>query len=227
MQQQGVWEWQAAAAARQQRDRELGGNDEQKSAAPDITAPPDDDLLLLRRGQAGDAAALEQLLARHERLLLRLCAGMVGPNDAEDAVQETFLRALRALPRFRGEASVRTWLFRIAVNICLEWKRARRRAVVWIGEEHAVAASPAPSPEVAVLRSLRLREAFDVLPPRHRAILLLKELEGWSVAEIGVAMGWNAKKVENELYKARRSLAAWREREERDECNEDEKEAKR
>lgn len=217
---QDVWEWRATA--RPGGQREFRDANEPKEMA---VSDPDEDLALLRRGQAGDQAALTDLLARHERLLYRLCCGMVGQDDAEDAVQETFLRALRALPRFRGEAGVRTWLFRIAVNICLEWKRARRLATVWIGDDHLMAASPAP--ETAVLQSLRLRQAFAVLPTRHRAILLLKELEGWSVAEIGAAMGWNAKKVENELYKARRALAAWREREERDERNEDEKGAKR
>jgi RNA polymerase sigma-70 factor, ECF subfamily len=71
---------------------------------------------LLRAGRAGDEDALAQLLARHKRPLCALCHGILAhPDDVEDAVQETFLRALRALPGFRGDAAFRTWLFRIAV----------------------------------------------------------------------------------------------------------------
>src|ERR1051326_854799 len=82
---------------------------------------------LLQAGRTGDRAALEQLLALHKRSLYALCRGILGhADDAEDATQETFLRALRGLPGFRGEASFRTWLLRIAVNLCLEWKASRR-----------------------------------------------------------------------------------------------------
>ncbi len=223
---QDVWGWRAAAT-RQNSHQECGGGEPREiAAAAAAAASPDEDLSLLRRGQAGDQVALTDLLARHEGLLYRLCCGMVGHDDAEDAVQETFLRALRALPRFRGEANVRTWLFRIAVNICLEWKRARRLTAVWTGKDGfpvTATGGATASPETSVLRALRLREAFAALLPRHRAILLLKELEGWSLSEIGAAMGWNEKKVQNELYKARRALIAWREREERDNREEDEK----
>jgi RNA polymerase sigma-70 factor (ECF subfamily) len=163
-------------------------------------------------GQAGDRAALEQLLALHERPLFVLCHGILGHvDDAEDAVQETFLRALRALSSFRGSASFRTWLFRIAVNVCLNWKRDRRRTEPW-DEERADASRDIGSPEVIALRHLRVMEALRELPPRHRAIFLLKVLEGWSVAEIGAALGWNSIRVQNELARARRTLAAWRRR---------------
>jgi DNA-directed RNA polymerase specialized sigma24 family protein len=75
---------------------------------------------LLRAGRAGDMAALEQLLGLHKRALVQFCHGILGhAEDAEDAAQETFLRVLDALPGFRGEAAFRTWLFRIAVNVCL------------------------------------------------------------------------------------------------------------
>src|SRR5260370_14257289 len=108
---------------------------------------------LLRAGRAGDPAALEQLLALHQRSLFVLCQGILGhPDDAEDAVQETFLRALRGLHTFRGDAAFRTWLFRIAVNICLRWKAtAERRAAtgpaeLW-DEERLPTLHARPSPE--------------------------------------------------------------------------------
>jgi RNA polymerase sigma-70 factor (ECF subfamily) len=174
--------------------------------------------LLLPAAVSGDRAALGRLLALHKQPLYALCRGMLGhAEDADDAVGETFLRALRALPHFRGDAAVRTWLFRIAVNVCLEWKRARRPTEPWDEAHPATAAwsdpTALPSPEVAALRRLRVLEALHTLSPRHRAILLLKELEGWSVAEIGAALRWNENRVRNELSKARRALADWRRRE--------------
>jgi RNA polymerase sigma-70 factor (ECF subfamily) len=166
---------------------------------------------LLRAGQAGDHAALDLLLAPHERPLLALCRGILGhTEDAEDAAQEALLRALRALPRFRpGQATFRTWLFRIAVNVCLNWKRDHRPSEPWDEERPGFEAA---SPETIALQRLQITEALGILPPRHRAILLLKVVEGWSVAEIGAAMGWNNKRVENELYRARRALAEWQAR---------------
>jgi RNA polymerase sigma-70 factor (ECF subfamily) len=171
------------------------------------------DAALLRAALSGDRAALESLVARHKRPLYALCYGMLGhPEDAEDAVQETFLRAFRALPAFRGESSLRTWLHRIAVNHCLRW-RARRPATEPWNEEQPLASRVSLSPEAIALRQLRVREALATLRPRQRAVLLLKELEGWSMAEIGAALGWNDKRVENELYRARRALVEWRQRE--------------
>ena len=79
-------------------------------------------------------------------------------------------------------------------------------------EESLTAASP--SPEEIVLRQLRILEALQVLPPRHRAILLLREVEGWSIGEIATALACSKKRVENELYRARCALAAWRRQDE-------------
>jgi RNA polymerase sigma-70 factor (ECF subfamily) len=170
---------------------------------------------LLCAAQAGDRAAAEQLLAPHERPLFALCHGILGhADDAEDAVQEAFLRALRALRGFRGDAAFRTWLYRIAVNVCLEWKRNRRQDPAAPGarqwDEERSSPPDAVSPETIALRHLQMREALAALMPRHRVILLLKEREGWSMAEIGAVLGWNTKRVEHELSRARHALAAWR-----------------
>jgi RNA polymerase sigma-70 factor, ECF subfamily len=167
---------------------------------------------LLQAARAGDQVALERLLEPQERALYALCRGILGhPDDAEDAVQETFLRALRALSGFRGEAALRTWLFRIAVRVCLDWKRASPPAERW-DEERGVLSTHDLSPEAIVLRHLRVMEALHTLLPRQRAVLLLKEVEGWSIAEISAALRWNEKRVHNELFRARRALADWRRR---------------
>jgi RNA polymerase sigma-70 factor (ECF subfamily) len=166
---------------------------------------------LLRAGRAGDRAALDQLLALHERALFTFCYQLLQhAQDAEDAVQETFFLALRGLAGFREDAALRTWLFRIALNVCLRWKASRPHTEPW-DEERSHASST--SPEAIVLRHLRVREALSVLLPRQRAILLLRAREGWSVGEIAAALGWRERRVEYELAKARRALFAWRRQE--------------
>ena len=189
------WRWETRS----------GGRDE-------ITEGPVTEADLLRAGQAGDRTALEQLLVPYERPLYALCRGILGhADDAEDAVQETFLRALRALPGFRGDSAVRSWLYRIAVNVCLDRKRSYQPTEPW-DEDRSLTPSSSRSPESIALGRLRVMEALDALLPRQRVVLLLKELEGWSVSEIAIAMCWNEKKVYNELYKARRILAEWQRR---------------
>jgi RNA polymerase sigma-70 factor, ECF subfamily len=189
------WRWEARS----------GGADE-------IAEAPVTEAHLLRAGQAGDRTALEQLLVPYERPLYALCRGILGhADDAEDAVQETFLRALRALPGFRGESAVRSWLYRIAVNVCLDRKRSHLPTEPW-DEELSPVSCPSRSPESIALRHLRVMEALDALLPRQRVVLLLKEMEGWSVGEIAAALKCNEKRIYNELYKARRVLAEWQRR---------------
>lgn len=168
---------------------------------------------LPRAGQAGEVNALDQLTALHERALLGFCRGILGHDeDAEDAAPESVFRALRALPRFRpGRAMFRTWLFRIAINVCLDWKRGRRPAEPWDGER-SYASREGSSPEALALTRLEVMEALEQLSPRHRAVLTLKALQGWSVAEIAAVMGWNPIRVQNELAKARRTLVEWQRR---------------
>jgi RNA polymerase sigma-70 factor (ECF subfamily) len=173
----------------------------------------------IRVAQAGDQAALQRLLARHQRSLYTLCRDILGhAEDAEDAVQETFLRALRALPRFRGESSLRTWLFRIATHVCLDWKRARSHGAPL--DEAPGLVVYGPSPAATVMNRLHLSEALSALLPRQRAVLLLKEWQGWSIAEIAATLGWKERRVNNELYRARRALADWLQQEERQEAEE-------
>jgi RNA polymerase sigma-70 factor, ECF subfamily len=176
------------------------------------------EVALVKAAQWGDRAAQDELLARHERRVLAVCRGILGHvEDAEDAAQETLYRALRALSHFRSEASFRTWLLRIAVNVSLSWKRSRRPTEAW-DPEHLDVPADAASPEEIVLLRLQLSEALGGLPPHRRAILLRRELEGWDVEEIGKAMGWNTKRVYNELYQARRAVIARQARNEKEEA---------
>src|SRR6266849_5711383 len=111
---------------------------------------------LIRAALGGDRAAMERLLAPHRQPLVAFCHGLLGnAEDAEDAAQETFFRALNALARFRGEARFRSWLFRIAVNICSTWRRSRRPTEPWDQEGEGWASDTA-SPETVALNRLRL-----------------------------------------------------------------------
>jgi RNA polymerase sigma-70 factor, ECF subfamily len=168
-----------------------------------VAAPPAPSLLAAAR--AGDSHAIEQLLLPHEPTLRAVCRGMLGRReDAEDAVQETFLRALRGLESFRGEASLKTWLVKIAVHVCSA--RQKKYPVEFALEEsHALAA---PSPERSVVRQLLLTEALATLSAPRRVALLLKA-EGWTLEEIGQAQGWSVARVKVELFRARVALEKW------------------
>jgi RNA polymerase sigma-70 factor (ECF subfamily) len=186
-------------------------------SAVDRAEPADEraaETALLRALRAGDLTALDRLLVLHERGLFALCYGLLGhAQDAEDAVQETFLRALRALPGYRGEATFRTWLFRIALHLCLRWKRSRLPTEPW-DEARPPVAPESASPEAIAVRRLQIEEVLAHLLPRYRIVLILKEREGWSIAEIAAGLGWSERRVEHELSRARRALAEWRRGEE-------------
>jgi len=169
-----------------------------------------DEATLLRAARAGDPSALERLLAPYERPLYRLCLGVLRhAEDAEDAVQETVLRALRGIGRFRADSSVHTWLYRIAVNVCLERKRSRRP----VGGSDELQREPCvslPFPDESLVDRLQVLEALQALPPRQRIMLLLKEVDGCTAAEIARVMRCSERRVYHELHLAHRTLAQWR-----------------
>ena len=180
---------------------------------------------------SGDIAQLET----HRIELTGHCYRMLGsPMDADDAVQETMIRAWRSLDRFDGRASVRTWLYRIATNVCLDaladrTGRARPMEEGPAGSVHdtlvqhprthwlepipddlAIPANTDPS-ELAVLReSIRLAfvAALQRLPPKQRATLLLMEVLGWSAAEVAESLDTSVAAVNSALQRARATLAS-------------------
>ena len=169
---------------------------------------PTEDETLLQRALAGEAIALERLLSPYQPALHSLCRNMLGhAEDADDAVQETYLRAIRALPRFRREAGVYSWLFRIAINVCLNWKRARGKTVPL--EMASDRANSQASPEAETLTRVEIDQALAILSRRQRTVFLLREREGWSIPEIAAALKCTHRRINNELYQTRRALEAW------------------
>jgi RNA polymerase sigma-70 factor, ECF subfamily len=164
-------------------------------------------------------AAVEGVLASgsHRGELMAYCRRMLGSSfDAEDAVQETLLRAWRASARFEGRAPLRTWLYRIATNVCLDTLgHAARRPVPVAEVPQLVDACGAPEPgdpfDRAVARE-RLQHAIVAaignLPPKQRAVLLLRDVLSWRAAEVAELLGTTTAGVNSALQRAHAALEA-------------------
>ncbi len=168
---------------------------------------------LIARAQEGDRAAFAALVREHEDEVYTLARRLVGdPHLAADVAQETLIRAWRALPKFRGDAQLSTWLHRITVNTA--WthkKRAQRHSAASIEDHHDIAAPfDADHPEVAgeilELRG-RLRSALDALPETQRRVVVLKDIYGWSHAEIAESADISVTAAKVRLHRARARLA--------------------
>ena len=190
-----------------------------------IPPPPadDSDALLVQRAVAGDARAFELLVIKYQRRIQRLIGRMVRDTDlVEDIAQETFIRAYRALPQFRGDAQFYTWLYRIAVNTAkkflLELKRApsvsdRPAAADDDGDETfwpGLEPIDEETPE-SVLAAKEIAEAVNAglaaLPDDLRQALTLREIEGLSYEEIAGLMDCPIGTVRSRIFRAREAIS--------------------
>ena len=195
---------------------------------------------LISRARSGDSDAFSQLTEPHRRELQVHCYRMLGSfQDAEDVLQETLLAAWQGFGSFEGRASLRTWLYQIATNRCLNARRSasRRPAKEWdvpkveppeptrLGEilwlepypdallEGAIdmPLSPEARYEQSESISLAFVTALQVLPPRQLAVLVLRDVLGFSAAEVGEILGSTIESVNSSLKRARSSLERrWR-----------------
>ena len=179
---------------------------------------------LIARCQRGDAAAFDALVRTHAHRVFNLAYRMLGSQqDAEDAAQEAFLRALSAIRRFRRGAAFSTWLHRITFNICLdELKHRRNRPQPFTslftgqGEAHAnpcpgfpELASAGQDPEEIVVRRAAQKEvqqALAALPADHRALVVMCDVEGFSYQEAAAALNTRVGTVKSRLHRARQRL---------------------
>lgn len=171
------------------------------------------------RAKGGDQDAFAELVTAHQDRIYTLCLRMTGDReDAQDAAQEAFLNAWRGLPRFQGESSFATWIYRLASNVCIDFlrKEKRRRSLSMTvsldgeeGERQAELPDERDTPERHLERA-ELRRAvargLDRLSPEHRQALVLRELQGLSYAEIGRALGLEEGTVKSRISRARLAL---------------------
>jgi RNA polymerase sigma-70 factor (ECF subfamily) len=176
---------------------------------------PFDDLEILRRFKDGEPAAFEGLVLKYQDKIYNLCRHMLGNvHDAEDAAQNVFLKAYQALPNFQPDAALYTWLYRIAFNTCIDFKKKPIFESLFgdSGEGERLVhdrASDAPSPE-KLYQSKQidqaLRESFEKLSPKLRAIIILKEIEELSYEEIADTLEISMGTVKSRLARAREEL---------------------
>ena len=192
--------------------------------------PDRPDCFVVGFGVSVDVAQLEQ----HRMVLIGHCYRMLGsPVDADDAVQETMVRAWRSAERFDGRSSLKTWLYRIATNVGLDTlsdrsRRARpiedgpvgtiddtldsRPRTHWlepVPDARVIPPDASPAERAALRQSIRLAfvAALQHLPPKQRAALLLTEVLGWSVAEVAESLDTSVASINSALQRARATLA--------------------
>jgi RNA polymerase sigma-70 factor (ECF subfamily) len=153
--------------------------------SPRVTAA-DPDLELAERFRDGDRAAFDVLVRRHQKGMWRLVRRYVKSDaDAADITQLAFVRAFRGLTGFRGTASVRSWLYRIAINCALSWLRDHRREQpAEIDEEALIDDNPAPAQLSAGDDRAQLRKAIALLPPKQKLVLELRVFDDLSFREV-------------------------------------------
>jgi len=204
-----AWETRIAPVA--QRERRVEPFRKQM-AAPD--APVDtmraEDLALARACQSGDLHAYERLYSLHGARMKNLARNILGSSmDAEDAVQETFLKVQRSVSSFRGQSSFVTWTFRILVNTCYDARRSRLRKKEVAAEEEREDAGPRPEPRAAsahpTLR-MALERALAQLTRHQRDVFLLYEVEGFRHGEISEMLEISEAASKNTLFQAKKNL---------------------
>lgn len=178
-----------------------------------------EDLQLVRRCQEGEIEAFRHLFEKYQARIFNTVYALLGNReDADDCTQEVFLRAYRSLSAFRGQSEFYTWLYRIAVNLCLdEIKRQQRHPSTSLDQliaddalnwaellQHGVK-DPAEQAESAELEEM-IRQLLNALPPEQRAALVLKEIDGFSYEEICDILRCSMGTVKSRLFRARAQL---------------------
>ncbi len=168
---------------------------------------PDIDPLLVERARSGDAAAFVDIVRHYEPRLRALAYRLLDDRDlTDDVLQEAYIRAFKALARFRGDASLGTWLYRITYNTCIDELRRGRKVVSLFAENHAETADARSGPEEVAVERSDLAAALGSLAPELRAAVILVDADGLDYAAAGAVLGIPAGTVGSRLNKARAVL---------------------
>ena len=177
----------------------------------------DDDMLLAKRAAKGDEQAFAEIVRANQDFIYNLCiAGLRSHHDALDVSQETFIKAYRAIGNYRGDSKLSSWLYRICMNCISDFKRKNGAETVPIDpDENGEGGLTIPanesdsSPEYAAERSERINEvrrAIASLPEEWRQLIVLREYEGKSYAEIADLTGLEEGTVKSRLNRARNKI---------------------
>jgi len=182
-------------------------------------AEAEQDRVLIERAKKGDRGAFRELVERHQRRAFAIALGLVrDENDAREIVQEAFLRVYRGLDAFHGGSSFFTWLYRIVTNLSIDLMRKPARRELELDETREIrdeldipllSRVDGADPQDVVRRSEiaeRIRNALDALPPYHRGVILMREVEGMSYEEMAEAMGVSKGTIMSRLFHARQKL---------------------
>lgn len=204
-----AWETRIPAVAQRERRVEVF---RERDAAPEAAADRTQDSALAAACLSGDLRAYERLYSLHGARMKNLARNILGSaSDAEDAVQETFLKVQRSIASFRGQSSFVTWTFRILVNTCYDARRSRlrKKEVAAEDDQQREDATPRPEPRAAVapptLR-LALERALTKLTRHQRDVFLLYEVEGFRHAEISSMLEISEAASKNTLFQAKKNL---------------------
>lgn len=191
---------------------------EQASTAKEARDSSEDEALV-ERARAGDTLAFQALFQKYNRRVYAVALGVVKrPEDAMDVVQDAFIKVHKHLATFQGASSFYTWLYRIVMNLGIDHVRKKRKIVEWgddVPIEHAagdrtlVPKVPHANPSQSVVRrelSEKIRQALDTLPEYHRAVILLREVEGMSYEEIAEVLNVPKGTIMSRLFHARRKM---------------------
>ncbi len=184
------------------------GPTEAGAGEPRVSADPAEGALI-ERSRNGDPEAFDRLVAAHQDRIYHAAYRITGnAEDAYDAAQETFIKAFRALPRYRHEAAFATWLHRIAVNTALDVVRRRPQTPPASLDDVALPAA-AHDPDVEVERrevQRRVHQALQRLSPDHRVVVVLRDLQGMAYEEIAAVLRIPVGTVRSRLSRARDDL---------------------
>jgi RNA polymerase sigma-70 factor (ECF subfamily) len=189
----------------------------------EVTAAEADvpELELVKKAQAGDAAAFDELVGRFRNRVYGMIYNMVhNEQDAWDLAQDSFLKAWKSIGRFRGQASFYTWIYRIVMNVTIDWLRKKqvKGAGAEFNDEIQVKEIDPASRTVPHADALphqrmeqaeighRIEAAIEQLSPEHRAVILMKEIEGMQYHEIADSLGCSIGTVMSRLFYARKKL---------------------
>lgn len=156
---------------------------------------------IAERAVRGDRDAMAELVRQFYPDVYRFCCRFVGPDGAEDSTQETFINASKKIRGFRGDASMKTWLFGIAINVIRNDKRKKKHEQLmdWMEPE-------SPDPASSVIDAQTLREAISKLSDDHQDVVVLHELEGLTYEECASSLGVPVGTVKSRLFHAFRNL---------------------